>query len=1186
MPAPTNPTLWTHGHPYSYRGFLYILSPDVVYSARVNQSEFTYPLAEVTFDGGSGTLADVQIGMMITFGSSAGSYDRGWQIIQAVPTSTVLKIGWSSQGDLEGEVDLDDNTFITVYDFYPAMHKLLRIEPDGEIFKFYNLDFATYGAVTPPVSNSGIYYAGFVDADDEITVDFPGDHSFTTDPTADGELTHLWDFADGTPSSSTSANPTGVVFPTGKRNVRHTVTDSNGKSHTSIVHVAALEQPGGTFVPILDFDVTQDQITQQGHQMSFFVKEDIPVADYPIGTLVIYFEKEFFGDAYTGSLPGITQAGREHVKFVGFLETASEGVRGSREGAIRDCTIQCVDFMGRAKAITSREQELEHVETPSTWTHMYLPNLDRYFHYLLHWHSTLLELTDFSWSGVGTYYPFTRLNSDKSNLYEQINAKAKAIQHLFTSDSRGRLFIRPDKFHLDVAGDSAATVVTRSGSSTGLMALTEDHYTKFEQGDKRPSVGVLNGSAIRADTYTTEPLFCYSPGRAPGVGANESEAGRRLVYNQAELNAQTGHMYKRANAPENLWGMDLVQGGDGGFEPGLLDLIVATRNTPWIPQRGRAINAARYLVTALNIRHSNNDQQTKSQSLTLEKETIGLPAVTVTYPAVGETPNPVPSQPVNPPYPYGGNDEVPYFVINPVFIPPPTYPPVTTPNPQAIPAGTVVIWTNSQVWYSKFYRTQRTLAKLAWKEITPEALQEGELIGQFAWGHAEPGGFLIANPDVVATHFYATDNVLSGEWDDPTEVDGGYSVIRVPEVKDAAYIYSPLAEDLVWSETIDLTDTLAGVFTIRLGSQTLGVGISGAKGTAPASAGGAGALTNNYYRIVLDIDLTAADTITDMNIIYDRTNPVGAGTAVFGYEILNNATSLTGPVAGVGNGTNLNVGTSTDFAAGVVRYIITSQRFTPDSEGTLLAKTLVISGTGVNPFDADEENALVRHTNNRGETFGTERIIGISPGSEGGFDTVKIQPGALGAAIDEIGKTTTAGGAYSEYAALSDPAKCIVIPRYKLGSTSTSNAVEEPDFVFGVGDLLAGTTIYAVEGGETPTADDITPIIESELGRAGGANVMAMPWISGKKLAALLGFGSTVHLVTMIDLGTDNTWVDRESFGAPGNEYLRMRKGDKSAKELYFVTDGDLYYSPDFGATILGREKPTEDDIVGIEVYG
>jgi hypothetical protein len=1194
MPAPTNPTHWKFGHEYSYRGFLYILTPDVVYSARVNQTEFTYPLAEVTYDSGSGTLADVQVGMMICFGGSPGSSSRGWQIIQDAPTETVFKFGWSSEGEFEGEVDLADNTFITVYDFYPVMHKLLRIEPDGTIYKFYNRDFATYGAVTPPVSNSGIYYAGFVNADDEIEVDFVGNHSFTTDPTADGSLTHLWEFIDGTPSTSTSANPTGIVFPVGKRNVRHTVTDSNGKTHTSIVHVAALEQPGGTFAPFTDFDVTQNQITPQGHRMAFLVKDEIPIADYPVGTLVIYFEEEFFGDEYTGSLPGITQAGREHVKFVGFLESSSGGVRGSREGAIRDCTIQCVDFMGKLQAITGREQEIEHKEIPETWTQMAYPNLDRYFHYLLYWHSTILELTDFTWSGFGGFYPFPRLNSDKASLYEQVHSKAKAFQHLFTSDSRGRLYIRADKLHLDYDNEDYNTIATRPESSTGLMDLNDDHFTNFEESDKRPAVGVLSGSAIHASTYTSIPLFCHAPGRAPGIGANETEAGRRLVFHQQELNAQTGHMYKRMNAPDNLWYMDLMQGGDGGFEPGLLDLILVTRNDPYIPQRGKIVNNARFLVVAVDIRHSNNEQQTKFVRLTLERETYGIRATTVLFPDAGQNPNPVPTQPAQPPYPYGGNEEVPYFVINPIFQPPPTYVPVP-PNQPTVPAGTVVIWTNNQAWYSKFYRTQNTLAKLAWKEITPGGLQEGELIADFKWEYAGRGGYLIAVPDLETTNFYACDNVLLGDWDTPSEVDGSYSLIRVPEVQNALYLYSPQQADLTWEHHFifyqdsgdpdpDITygnswslATNRGKFTSGAGYQidTLDIGFG------------------QSYQVQISKSFVTAN-LKEMEVKYSFTQGSDSGGAA-GPDtrilITNGGVTAADQSKDSTTGTNQTYiwtgSVTADQALTRIRSAFRLSGGAPANPGAVTISEIWLRGTGNNPFSVSPStNAIVVYSSNRGSSFGTVREVGDSPLWEGGFDTIKIQPGALAAAVDRVGITTSAGGSYSEYAALSDPPICIVVPRYRLGSTSSSNADDEPDFVFGIEDLLEGVSVFAVEGGDPVTATDITPTVESEIGRPNSANAITMPWGSGKRLAAVLNFLSTTRLLTMDNLGTDNTWTDRGEITPPGDGYIRMRKGDKGLKELYFVVEGNLYYSPDFGATILEREKPTEDQIAGIEVYG
>jgi hypothetical protein len=257
-------------------------------------------------------------------------------------------------------------------------------------------------------------------------------------------------------------------------------------------------------------------------------------------------------------------------------------------------------------------------------------------------------------------------------------------------------------------------------------------------------------------------------------------------------------------------------------------------------------------------------------------------------------------------------------------------------------------------------------------------------------------------------------------------------------------------------------------------------------------------------------------------------------------------------------------------------------------------KRITATGTGNNPFGINDSNAVTRYSTNRGDSFASEVIVGPSPATGSAIDTIKIIPGVLANAENQVRKTTSAGGSYSDYGSPTTyDTTCLIVPRYKVGTTNTNNAITSPDYVTGISSLLATDTIFYITDGGT-TVTPITPEIESVVGRALHTRCMAMPWVSGKKLAALLRFGSTnpipVHLMTMDDLGDGDTWTDRGELetGSP-IEQIAFRRGDKAAKELYFVAGGRCYYSPDFGATILEREVPVdleEDGIIGIAVYG
>ena len=74
--------------------YLAIYKPNTVYTARLNGVPSSNDRAyEITYDGGSGTLSDVKVGMTLYVGSVAGAYDLGMCRIRKTPgASTFISV--------------------------------------------------------------------------------------------------------------------------------------------------------------------------------------------------------------------------------------------------------------------------------------------------------------------------------------------------------------------------------------------------------------------------------------------------------------------------------------------------------------------------------------------------------------------------------------------------------------------------------------------------------------------------------------------------------------------------------------------------------------------------------------------------------------------------------------------------------------------------------------------------------------------------------------------------------------------------------------------------------------------------------------------------------------------------------------------------------------------------------------
>ena len=595
---------------------LFLLDPAVAFSARVNLASATYPIDTIPFDGViDGAFGDVRVGMTVLFGSTLYGDDLGRQRVRAAATSNTLYIGRSSRGVRDGEVTATDNAYITVLDDFRVWAKIPYIADDGTINKDSDLAFTDQTEDSPPVANTGPGFAATINSiTGLITVALSGSASFAT---ADGATisAYAWDIQDGTVTAG-AANTASVTltFPAGFRWIALTVTDSNGKTHTAWMPIFARDpdDDGAADGACTYFQVESHRITQQGQTLSVRVRQDISAATYPDGTLVMMW----LGEPESAS-------DRNHMQFVGWHQTDPAGVEASRTATLGDTTLNCVDVAGKLDTLPGFPQVLESDATPANWSEMVAPNINKYLHYLLHWHSTALDVADWTWATGGASYVFTILGSDGESLYDQVNRRAGSIvpDHLLTCNRRGQLAVKVDPLLQDTADRTATIQVT----------LTEADWSDIRYTHQRPPrVHWLRGSAIIAHASTLSTAFAIAPGTSPGQGETSSEQGEQLALTQAALNAATGHRYARLNAPQGIFNITLADGDDFDIDPAAMTWVRMNLSAGNAAQRGLVLTNARGLPKELSIRYdANRTGLIRTMDLQWERETTGEAAVTV-----------------------------------------------------------------------------------------------------------------------------------------------------------------------------------------------------------------------------------------------------------------------------------------------------------------------------------------------------------------------------------------------------------------------------------------------------------------------------------------------------------------------------------------------------------------------------
>jgi hypothetical protein len=606
---------------------LFMLEPTVLFRARVNMASATYPLDEITYDGVTfGAAGSIWPGMTLLLGSSAGADDLGRQRVRDNASGSVIPVGRSSQGTRDGELTATDNAWITVLNDHRVWAKIPYID-GGTIYKDSDILPSDNLQYPPPKANGGIGFAGTIDPNTEvITVEFDGTDSFEFDPAVSSALTgvagYVWEVDDGTITVGTSTSSAiTATFPAGFRYVRLTVESDDGKWHTHHIPVFARDPEADACIAFQM--VSRTRSFANGQTIQFRVKQDLPRATFPDGTLIMLWDEEL----------ETNDPLRNHMLFVGWEQSNDASVRVERTANLRDTVITAVDTLGRLKTLPGFPQLLKALEIADAWTETQYPNVFYYLWYLLHWHSTAFEVSDIL---LGTQilnnFAFRILGSDAADLYTQVNSLANNVtpDHWLTCNRGNQLMLVVDPLIQHVPDRDAFNRDTLGEN---------DWYELRWTYNRPPRVYKLLSYAIESDSGAMGTArAAMAPGLAEGQGAGYIETSERITQSQTALNNTEGNRYARLNAPYGLFTIvvpyrQLSALNDPAYM-GMVRLDLASGNAP---HRELAMSNVRGLVHEIS--ESFDYQRTglvHTATLSWEMETSGPAAVTYVPPVAEE----------------------------------------------------------------------------------------------------------------------------------------------------------------------------------------------------------------------------------------------------------------------------------------------------------------------------------------------------------------------------------------------------------------------------------------------------------------------------------------------------------------------------------------------------------------------
>lgn len=1132
----------------SHQATLYISScPNtVIYTARVNQSVFAASFAEVTYDTGSGTLADVLVGHTIFF-SHTNDIDAAFFVgrIRKTPGASTFYIN-------ETSAPLDDNDYIFIVDDFRIWDKLGRYT-GGALYLDYDL---TFRQLLPRIYNLQSAYVVMTDGSDGEFDFAPGVSATTSGATISS---YLWDVADGTITVGTATDKDiTATFPPGFRWVHFTVTDSGSRASTR--HIPVWVHDADNMPTLLDVgDVDVSASIDDGFSGSITAFDGI--SSLLNNTMVVAW---LDGERYNGTLATIVN----NIVLQGRLINQQDNTTYS--DAQQDSSTR-YDIEGPLQILSRLQMssvEILSDSTPTAFCEVKDCTPWREIFLTLSEFSTFHELHSISFDDIGDTFADLGVVIPQGSLLNAVTSVTESINAHIQANPAGEIEIVRNAQIIDSA-DRLGLVTVANWTTVDILGIDRSHSTINTVGRLLGSGGSFN---------TTSRKIVEANSIAPGIAWDYPEGSTSLdrqvltanltkAEAREELNARAGHALAMAQSADEL----TITHPDGYWwlTPSINQWYTFTLDGSELVSGIVLDTSTRWLLISTNVVHNVADG-TRDVSAVYRRETSGAPGQTIIYPTQSIAPLDVPDFPPLPAFP---GFETPDFYLPDLPDNPPPDLAGTLIAAIKHDGNTVMVWSNTQVWLCSDFLTQLTPT---WIDVTPP-LDAGEIIQQVRFIPGTTPGALV---------------LTTGGWSetfDFTESDGGWDPVNITDPTGPRASYSsgvgwlnntfdpPGSSGLEELDEITITFVSTQITNISArvnwsyptasnGSFVLRSGFTFVDNFNVQSAVGGW----NVYRwagsqTITRIVISVSDQLGQSMIIQTATVG-GSGTNPF-----SGTPSADGHVW---HKTNI-FSDANDWTSGV----------NPDNGATIMRIGATFADVYVfNPVSGDSY-----YSSDYGATFAGAVNVGTPPASNAGFDTQRLGVVTMGGADGKVRIATSAGGAYSDYTSIPTDTvpTAIFIPRYKFSGSNNGVGVSAPDFLLGSADPESGTGygLFKVTASGA-TVSNITPLDGAVNGLAVGPHCLTMPWYSTayQDIMSILDFSGTRKLAVSIDSGA--SWELTGALSASA-DFLTTRRSDTRRKQLYAVNGVNLLYCSDYKTSPLilaTRIGPSANTIIGIEV--
>lgn len=518
-------------HPHVSQVYLSIYKAPVLYIGQVTGSP-ARGARQVTVSDVSGNIADLVEGQTILVGTSSGDDDVSRRRFRS-RSGNVLTVDENSTIWANGQ-------YITVIQFWELWPVFPFIESSSPytFYKDRDIVYTDQNEEPNPTAIMKSHRAKFKEGGANAVFTLDASESVVNALGATIS-SYLWVSTEGTIAASTAQSTTltaNAAFPDGFW-VYLTVTDSNGKSHTTR-RIFFVHERDGANAPNRNFEFANPMLRNWragGSSVAVKVYDDALITDIQDRTLIVIWQDAY----YDGTARTIGES--NNVLFAGYI--VRESIDKNR--AAGSVTFEAVTVEALLMEKLGFSISLTDVSSPTKWWEYKNLTVPRAIHHLWYWHSTLFNIADVLIENNTTRLPAVD-DFTQGNLYEAADvfgAQHGIFSHVCCS-ADGRVYVEIDVQMLNDASRAAKTTVMEI---TEQDRRDEDDFTLVRQPVPRVAFAMLSG--VTYDGSTTTPIIAKFPGEVPLTdGASELSLERQVLASQTDANERVGRAMAIANA--------------------------------------------------------------------------------------------------------------------------------------------------------------------------------------------------------------------------------------------------------------------------------------------------------------------------------------------------------------------------------------------------------------------------------------------------------------------------------------------------------------------------------------------------------------------------------------------------------------------------------------------------------------